>query len=129
MKLRIHDHSLRVRLCDDDLRRCIEEGRIAQTLGERGPGTGLCCSLEIAGCGASPAVELNGRGIRVLLSRADAEALRSNPEAALTRAGPADGEADLTLCVEMDGPETCPAKASNQPCPLSNGPAMTRPGG
>jgi hypothetical protein len=118
MKLRIHDHSLRVRLTDADLRRCLDDGGIVQSLGETRPGTGLRCSLEIVGAVASPGVELNGHGIRVLLSRADAEALRECPEETLTHVIPADGEPDLTLCIEMDGPETCPAKATNQPCPL-----------
>lgn len=118
MKLRIHDHSLRVRLTDADLKRCLDDGGIAQSLGETGPGTGLRCSLEIVQAAAPPVVELNGHGIRVLLSRADAETLRGNPEETVTHAIPADGEPDLTLCVEMDGPETCPAKATNQPCPL-----------
>ena len=118
MKLRIHDHSLRVRLTESDLRRCLEDGGVVQSLGANGPGTGLRCSLEIVGSAASPTVELNGRGIRVLLSRADLEVLRGNPEETLAHAIPADGEPELILRVEMDGPETCPAKATNQLCPL-----------
>jgi hypothetical protein len=118
MKLRIHDHSLRVRLSDADLQRCLEDGGIVQSLGETGPGTGLRCSLEIVPSASPPAVEMTGRGIRVLLAREDARMLRGNPEETLTRAIPAGDAPALTICIEMDGPETCPAKATNRLCPL-----------